>query len=129
MTDTILTAIGDAAALAATLFAYLALRQASETIREARKDRREAERNRMRDRVEHVGEIIEAMASAAENTPKRFPVHRNRLGWALAGLRGQLPKCEELFNNVGTSDQFKGYDISVVRDEIDSQLNSLSREE
>lgn len=126
MVDTILTATGDAAALAAALFAFLALRQASQTIREARNDRREAERNRMRDRVEHVGEIIEAMASAAESTPKRFPVHRNRLGLALAGLHEQLPKCEGLFNEVRTPDQFKGYDLNVARIEIDSQLNSLS---
>lgn len=126
MTDTILTAIGDVAALAAALFAFLALRQASETIKDARKDRREAERNRMRDRVEHVGEILEAMTSAAENTPKRFPVHRNRLGWALAGLHERLPKCEELFNDVETPDQFEAYDIRSVRDQIDSQLNSLS---
>src|SRR5437660_3206059 len=123
MLDTVLVAIGDVAALAAAIFALLALRQASGTIREARKDRREAERNRMRDRVEHVGEILEAMASAAEDTPKRFLVHRNRLGFALAGLRERLPKCEELFNNVATPDQFKSYDISVTRNEIDSQLN------
>jgi hypothetical protein len=129
MIDTVLAAIGDAAALVAALFAFLALRQASKTISEARKDRHEAERNRMRDRVEHVGEILEAMASAAADTPKRFPVHRNRLGFALAGLRERLPKCEELFNDVRTSDQFNGYDISMARNEIDSQLNSLSSEE
>lgn len=126
MMDTVLAAIGDVAALAAALFAFLALRQASATIREARKGKWEAERNRMRDRVEHVGEILEAMESAAEVFPKRYPVHRNRLGFALAGLREWLPKCEELFNNADTPDRFKNYDISMVRNEVDSQLISLS---
>src|SRR5262245_35427578 len=126
MLDTILTAIGDAAALAAALFAFLALRKASETIREARKDRLEAEQNRLRDRIEHVGEILEAMASAAERTPYRFAVHRNRLGFALAGLRELLPRCMALFNEVATPDQFKSYDIDAPRHEIDEKLNSLS---
>jgi hypothetical protein len=126
MLDTILTAIGDAAALAAALFAYLALRKASETIREANNDRREAEQTRMRDRIEHVGEILEAMASAAQSTPYRFTVHRNRLGLALTGLRERLPKCMALFNEVTTPGQFKSYDINPARREVDSELNSLS---
>jgi hypothetical protein len=126
MLDTILTVIGDVAALAAALFAFLALRKASETIREAKKDRFEAEQNRLRDRIEHVGEILEAMASAAVSTRYRFTVHHNRLGLALAGLREQLPKCMTLFNEVTTPDQFTSYDINPARNEIDDELNSLS---
>jgi hypothetical protein len=80
----------------------------------------------MRDRIERVGEILEAMASAAQNVPKRFPVHRNRLGLALAGLHEQLPECEKIFVDVRTPDQFRDYDLSAARVEIDSQLNSLS---
>jgi hypothetical protein len=93
---------------------------------DARNDSREAERNRQRDRVEHVGEILEAMASATESAPRRFAVHRNRLGLALASLRKQLPKCSALFDEAMTPDQFKSFDISAARQEIDDTLISLS---
>jgi hypothetical protein len=126
MLNTVLTAIGDVAALAAALFAFLALRQASKTIMEARNDRHEAERNRMRDRVEHVGEILEAMTSAAEITPHRFAVHRNRLGFALAGLRDTLPHCSALFDDATTPGDFKSLDVVAARNEIDHSLASLS---
>jgi hypothetical protein len=106
---------GDVAALTAALFAFLALRLAYETIADASNDRREAERDRQRDRIEHVGEILEAMASAAQSTPHRFAVHRNRLGLALASLRKQLPKCSALFDETMTPDQFKSFDISAAR--------------
>lgn len=126
MLDTIFTAIGDAAALAAALFALLALRKAAETIREAKEGRHEADRNRTRDRIEHVGEILEAMASAAKSTRYRFAVHRNRLGFALTGLRERLPKCLVLFNEVTEPSQFKNFYINAARDEINDALNSLS---
>lgn len=126
MLNTFLTALGDVAALAAALFAFLALRRASETIREARDERREAELTRLRDRVEHVGEVLEAMASAASNAPHRFAVHRNRLGLSLAGLRERLPKCVALFHEVRTLEQFKSFDIDAARHEIDHVLNSFN---
>jgi hypothetical protein len=118
MLDTILTAIGDAAALAAALFAYLALRKASETIKEANNDRREAEQKRMRDRIEHVGEILEAIASAAQSSPYRLTVYFNRLGLALTGLRERLPKCTAPFNH-GRGVPASYLDPAVV---IDGQL-------
>lgn len=127
MLNTFLTAIGDVAALAAALFAFLALRSASETIREAKEERRESELNRTRQRVEHVGEILEAMASAASDTPYRFPVHRNRLGFALVGIGERLHKSTAVFDNARTPDQFKKLDIDAVRHEIDNVLKSLDR--
>jgi len=123
---TFLTAIGDVAALAAALFAFLALRQASETIKEAEEDRRQAELNRTRDRVEHVGEILEAMASASSSAPHRFTVLRNRLGLGLVGLGESLPRCMALFDEARTPDQFNSFDIDAVRREIDEVLQSLS---
>ena len=148
MVDTILTVIGDVGALAAAWFAFLALGKANATIkeaeaarldaeqaakdaaterREAAKDRRDAERDRMRRRIEHVGEILEAAASAAKEPHGRWATHLNRLRQALVGLHELLPECVELVKAVNTADQVGRY-VSNARNEVELKLRSLSSE-
>ena len=64
--STALVVIGDMAALAAAVFAFLALRQAREAVREARRERREAEARIVR-RVEWGREMIEQIDRTAED--------------------------------------------------------------
>ena len=79
-TSTALVAIGDMAALAAAVFAFLALRQAREAVREARRERREAEARIVR-RVEWGREMIEQIDRTAEDDQRtRSPADTRRKG-------------------------------------------------
>src|SRR5260370_33500356 len=106
--DTILVAIGDVAALAAALFAFLALGKASETVREAKAarvdaeqaardaaaDRREDERDRQPRRAERVGGMVEDLdGNAGLFGTKHCTADRNSRAHARAGCtwRLQLP--------------------------------------
>jgi hypothetical protein len=146
MVDTILTAIGDAAALAAALFAFMALGRARETItiakdtlqeavaarqdaeravKDAAAERRKAEREREWRRIEHVGEIVEAVAYAAENND-RWKIHCNRLKYALLGLEdrfqqtAQLEKCPTAESALSIAE--------LARTEVERELKRFSGE-
>ncbi len=142
MVNTILAAIGAAAAAVAAVCAVQALRQANETIKvaklaredaeqaaqDAAAERRQAERERNRHRIESVGEIVEAIASAArDHLEGRMVVHRNRLRQALVGLHERLPECVRLVNEVKSPDQADRY-VSKARAEVERQLEHLSGE-
>ena len=71
--STALVVIGDMAALAAAVFAFLALRQAREAVREARRERREAEHARLVCRVEWAREMIEQIDRMAEDDQRTRP--------------------------------------------------------
>ena len=124
---TVLTAVGDLAAGIAAVAAVRGLGKAREAVtaaqqtvdltrstlqaaeaarldaeaarREAVADRREAERERRRQRLIHVGEIVEEVFWAAEADTHYEPhtrgwmAARNRLGHALVGLMDELPRC------------------------------------
>jgi hypothetical protein len=151
MAGIILTAIGDVAAMVAVWFAYHALGQAKETVREARAaredaemaakdaaaerqsaadDRREAERDRLRRRVERVGEIVEDLFWQADLERRGAPsggswmAHRNLLRHAMVGLAHQLPRTAEVLNSA-TADQAFGQ-ASQARTEIELELGRLA---
>jgi hypothetical protein len=71
--DTIVVAVGDAAALAAAAFAFLALGQARAAVGEARRERREAEHARLTRRVEWAGEMIEQIDRLASDDQRVTP--------------------------------------------------------
>lgn len=137
MVGAILTAIGDVAALAAALCAFLALGKARETIgeaRAARKDaeqaakdaaaeRREAEREREWRRIEHVGEIVEALAYAAESND-RWKIHCNRLSYALLGMEDRFPQTAQL-QNCPTADSALSI-ANLARPEVERELKRFS---
>jgi hypothetical protein len=101
MLSTILSAISAVAAAVAAVCAVLALRKANDTIRVARRAQEDAERERDRHRIEHVGEIVEAIASASrDHLDGRVIIHRNRLRQAIVGLHKQLPECVKLIDEV-----------------------------
>jgi hypothetical protein len=140
MLNTILAAISAVAAAVAAVCAVLALRKASDTINVARRaqedaaqaakdaaaDRREAERERDRHRIEHVGEIVEAIASASrDHLDGRVVVHRNRLRHALVGLHERLPVCVKLLDEVKSPDQVDRY-VSNARTEVEYVLEHLN---
>lgn len=140
MVNTILAVISAAAAAIAAVCAVLALRTANDTIKEAKAarldaeqaardaaaERREAVRERERHQIEHVGEIVEAIASAAKNHfEDRVVVHRNRLRHALVGLHDRLPECVAIVNEVKSADQVDLY-ISKARVEVERKLERLS---
>jgi hypothetical protein len=132
MVNTILAAIAAAAAAVAAVCAVLALHKANETIKvaeqaakDAAAERRQAERERDWHRIEHVGEIVEAVASAAgDHLEGRVVVHRNRLRQALVGLHKRLPECEKLANDVKSPDQY----VSNARTEVERELEHLGGE-
>jgi hypothetical protein len=140
--DTVLVAIGDVAALAAALFAFLALGKASETVREAKAarvdaeqaardvaaDRREAERDRQLRRVERVGEIVEDLyGNAGLFGTDQWAADRNRLGHALVGLTGRLPVCAALLGGMPKTYQEATQRVSASRDEVHAELERLNQ--
>ena len=185
----VLSLIGDLAAAAAALFAFLALGKANDAIKEAKAQRnameeatREAaqaakdaaedrragnveakaarqealeaakeasadrlaaaksamsqqlweQEQRLADRVERVGEIVEAIFWTAnqerelESDPRSWWPLRNRLSQAMVGLRDRLPKCAELINQ-HLSGQAFGV-ASQARNEIEIELKYLRHE-
>jgi hypothetical protein len=137
MAGIILAAIGDVAAMVTVWFAYHALGQAKETVREARAaredaadDRREAERDRLRRRVERVGEIVEDLFWQANLERRGAPsggswmAHRNLLRHAMVGLAHQLPLTAEVLSSA-TADQAFGQ-ASQARTEIELELKRLA---
>ncbi len=140
--DTIIAAIGSAAALFAALFAYLALGKASETVREAKAarldaeqaardaaaDRREAERDRRYRRVERVGELVEDLYRKSYSVGTDiWATDRNRLGHALVGLTDQLPRCAALMHAETPVEAAQM--ITDGREEVRQELERLSKEE
>jgi Na+/phosphate symporter len=78
--------------------------------------------------IEHVGEIVEAVASAArDDLEGRVVVHRNRLRQALVGLHKLLPECVKLANEVKSPDQANRY-VSKARAEVEPELEQLGGE-
>jgi hypothetical protein len=185
----VLALIGDVAAAAAALFAFLALGKANDAIKEAKAQRiaseeatheasqaakdaaeerraanaeakaarqealeaaREAsadrlaaakfamsqqrweQEQRLAERIERVGEIVEAIFWTAdqerelERDPRSWWPLRNRLSQAMVGLRDRLPKCAELVNQ-HLSGQAFGV-ASQARNEIEIELKYLRHE-
>jgi hypothetical protein len=59
-------------------------------------DRKQDERNRLRRRLERVGELVEEVfwaADSSSSTTRAWMNARNRLAQALVGLTAQLPQC------------------------------------
>jgi hypothetical protein len=81
----------------------------------------------MRRRVERVGEILEAAASAAKEPHGRWATHVNRLRQALVGLHELLPESVELANAANTADQVGRY-IVKARNEVELELKHLNQE-
>lgn len=141
MANTILSVISATAAAVAAVCAVLALRTANATIKEAKAarldaeraardaaaDRRQAERERERRRVEHIGEIVEAIASAArEPDGGRWMVHRNRLMQALAGQRQRFPQATRFENCSMPEDAL--CIVPSARNEVEIKLASMEAE-
>ena len=156
LADTILAVVSAVAALVTVWLAYLALSQARQTVdeakaarldaelaakdaaaerrtaaedrRQAAEDRREEERDRQRRRIEHVGEIIEAMASAAQLPDGgRWETHRNRLRQGLVGLHDRLPQCERLVRKAVYHKDVSNY-VGTARSEVEVALKHLDGE-
>jgi len=140
MLDTVLSLIGAIATVVAVGLAYLTLRTARATIgeakaarldaeraaRDAATDRRESELDLRHHRIERVGEILEAVASAAQQQGGgRWQTHRNRLAQALVGLHAQLPKCVALVNEVKAPEQLARY-LGEARAEVEFQLGNVA---
>lgn len=127
-----MTAIGDAAALAAALFAFLALGKANETIKEARADRREAEHDRLVHRVERVAEAVQNITVLARNDLRITPpgdswLHgQDMLSYALPGLAARLPGTAKLLTFRGAPEAAST--AIVAREEIARELQRLAQE-
>jgi hypothetical protein len=131
--DTILVAVGDAAALAAAVFAFLALGQAREAVREAHRERREAERARLARRVEWAGEMIEQIDRLAWDdlhvTPPADTWRRGRflLAQGFVGLAGRLPQTAKL---VDSCDVYQvRSNAMLAREEVGRELEQLAKQQ
>jgi len=131
--DTVFAAIGEIAALAAAVFAFLALGQARQAVREARRERRDAEHARLVRRVEWAGEMIEQIDRLAEDDQRiRPPADSWRRGRILlaqgfVGLADRLPRTAEL---VGCSDVYQARsNAEFAREEVGRELQRLAREQ
>lgn len=123
----ILTLAGDIAAAAAAVFGYLALGKANDAVKEAKaqtlateeaareaaqvaKDAAEDRRAQNAETEAARQEALEAAKEASadrmaadedrelERDPRRWWPLRDKLGQAMVGLGGRLPKCAELVN-------------------------------
>lgn len=130
--DDILAAIGDVAALAAAVFAFLALDKANETIKEARAERREAEHDRLVRRIERVAEAVQKIDALADNDLRYSPptdswLHgQNGLSYALVGLAGRLPNAARLLTFRGAPDASSA--AVLAREEIGRELERLAQQ-
>jgi hypothetical protein len=132
-TETAFAAIGDIAALTAAVFAFLALGQAREAVREARRERRDAERARLVRRVEWAGEMIEQIDRLAEDDLRSRPPtdswRRGRilLAQGFVGLADRLPQTAKL---LGCSDVHQVRSNAVLaREEVGRELQRLAIEQ
>ncbi len=120
-TDTTLLLISTLAAAVAAVAAVVALWFAWQTVRDARAERRYR-------RVERVGRIVEDLYTKASLVgTDRWAADRNRLGHALVGLTGRLPKCAALLRAMPETSQDATQLVSAARDEVRAELERLSK--
>lgn len=127
--STILVAIGDFAAAAAAVAALVGLRFARQTVREARAERDAAQADRLYQRVERVGEIVEVVyrqGTYGRGLMRRVrAADRSRLGHAMVGLADRLPACTLLLS-AETPKNAKAA-AHNARQEVQNELERLSR--
>lgn len=113
--------ISTIAAAVAAVAAVVALRFARQTVRDARAER-------LYRRVERVGQIVEDLYTKAGAVgTELWAADRNRLGHALVGLTGRLPKCAALLGDMPETYQEATQLVSAARDEVRAELERLSK--
>ena len=129
--DTVLPAIGDAAAGVAAVAAVIGLRYARQTVREARAERWAGEHARLARRLEWVGETIEHIDRLAEEDQRIQPPGeswrrgRNLLAQGFVGLAGLLPQTARLAD---CADAYSARSMAMLaREEVAGELARLAR--
>jgi hypothetical protein len=123
--------IANIAACVAAIAAVVAVWYACLTVKEARTDRHEAEQERLRRRVERVGDVLANIASLVWNDLHNPPgdswhYGRARLRHALVGLDTRLPACASL---LGLSMAREADAVlQRARDEVERELLRLEEQ-
>jgi hypothetical protein len=107
-------------------FAKEAAEAARDTVSLAEASRRADERDRLRRRIDRVGDLAEEVFfQAIHGSPDNWMIPRNRLRGALIGMRERLPVTTRLVDTAMTADQAAA-NAKDARQEVEGELTKLA---